>query len=225
MGVSAKVNERDFRNLRRWANKQTHWAATSALTKTADYARNGIQKEIPQKFNTTRKWWVKKSPTGIKIKAAKKATMTSEVFTGEENTWLARHDKGDKRTPARGSTLIVPVYKKAGGSPDKADKKFAGFKPATWRKAKGRSTALSKYGRTNRAVKRGYPLAIQTKKGNTIIKRAKSHPFRPVFVEKRSTKRMKKRISFYDSIKRDVYNKGIYNKFFEQELGKALRGR
>lgn len=218
--MAANVNTlRDFQRVRRKAMGKIQWGAVRALTRVAQESQSEIQKVIPQKFDTTKKWWLKSSPTGIKIKIAKKSTMVSEVFTGPKNTWLRRHDAGERRRPIE-DKLIIPVYRKSGSSPNKADKKFAGFKPQTWRKAKGRTTALKKYGRKNRAIKRGYPIVIQTAKGNTLIKKGKGQSFQLVFTEKRSTKRMTKRISMFKITKRTV--KREFNRLFREEIVKAF---
>lgn len=212
------ITTADFSRLERNARKRVKLAAAKALTVVAQASQTKIQAEIPQKFDTTKQWWRKNSPTGIKIKMATKATMTSEVFTGHKNTWLARHEFGDSRRP-RGSMLIVPVYKKSGSSPDKADARFRGFKPQTWRKAIGRTTALAKYGRTDRAVKGKYPVVIQSSKGDTLIKRGKGQPFKVVFTEKRTTKRMKKRLNFRKIVKRTVRKE--FSRIFREKLALA----
>lgn len=216
----------DMRVLERKAKKNMRFALAKTLTKLAQKSQAAIQDSIVSEFNTTKKWYLKSRPTGIKIKMAKKTSLVSEVFSGEKNTWLERHVAGNRRS-AKKKNLIIPVYK-GGKSPDKNDPKFRGIKSQTWRKAKGLSTAYSKFSShrmsalTKGLNQRRYPFLIKSKKKDIVlIKRNKSSNFVPLFVKKTVTKRMNKRIPFKRTVKKMVKKQASY--IFNRELRAALR--
>ena len=205
--------------------KNINWGMTRTLTVLAQTSQKEIQEEIPKKFDTTKRWWSKNQPTGIKIKPAKRQKLKSSVYVGDKNNWLARHEFGDPRK-AQKKALIIPVYKKNKNSPDKKDKKFRGITRETWKKATGASTAFEKYtsnkktALTPKMKAKKYPFVLETKKGDVLIKRKKGDKFKPLFTKKKRTKPMTKRLGFYNTVEHTVETN--LHKVFTHELTKAL---
>lgn len=125
--------------------------------------------------------------------------------------------------------LVIPIYKGRGKSPDKRDPKFTGFKPETWRKATGMSTALKKYEpRRNkgskRTVKRPYPIVFKVSDKKAVIRRKRGAKLQSVFQKRRMpTRPMKKRLGFRDTCKEVVTRR--YQSIFLAEMKKALAKR
>jgi len=209
----------DTRQLKQWLRdypKQVKLAQAVALTKMAQDAQEAVVKQLPDKFNLYGKnaWWSKNRPTGIKIKRATKSKLESTVFTGPGQHWAARQEYGKTKTSNTGKNLIIPIYQKAGDKVIKKDKKYRGFERETWRKAKGYSTAKSKYGSTNRAVKGNYPFVITNNEGTMFIKRTKKDRFTPVFAAQKSASGPKKRWGFRSTAKKAGL-KNAQRHFFE----------
>lgn len=236
MEVSVKFDKRSVKHVQRWATKQVEFATAKSLTKVAQKSQENIQRNIVRKFDTTKKWWAKNTPTGIKIKAANKRNLTAEVFTGTKNDWLYRHEFGKPRKSKKRS-LVIPVYKKRMMSPDKADSKFSGIKPATWKKAVGVSKAFEKWGKRGFLVQRGgkmakggtakrqYPQVSMGRKPNTknmvFIRRKKSEKPELLFVlGRRKTKAMRKRLKMFETIEQTV-DKEFYG-IWVKEIAHAI---
>ncbi len=200
---------------------QTKFATAKTLTKLAKISQKHIQNKIPQTFDTTRKWW-KNRGAGILVKSATKGRLMSQVYTGRHNTWLHRHEYGEKRRSA-GRGLIIPMYKKSGDSPIKNDPAFRGFKAATWKKSAGLTQAMDKYGK-NRKVKGKYPVIIRVDKPRGEvwgIKRGKKKPMQWIFSHRKYTKAMKKKPIMLNQTKFVVehFSKSV----FRHELIQAFR--
>jgi hypothetical protein len=244
MEVSVKFDKRAAKHVQRWATKQVEFATAKSLTKVAQKSQENIQRNIVRKFDTTKKWWAKNTPTGIKIKAANKRNLTAEVFTGTKNDWLYRHEFGKPRK-AKKRSLVIPSYKKRMLSPDKADPKFSGIKPATWKKAVGVSKAFEKWGKRGFLVRRGgggkvssqklykggtakrkYPQVSLGRKPNTknmvFIKRKKSDekPELLFVLGRRNTKAMRKRLKMFETIEQTV-DKEFYG-IWVKEIAHAI---
>ncbi len=224
MDVDIKFDRNATVAIQRWAEKQVRFATAKSLTRVAQASQVEVQKRIVKEFNTTKKWWSKGSPTGIKIKMAKTNNLEAEVFTGRLNTWLHRHEFGKARM-AKGRSLVIPAYKKSMGSPDKADPKFSGIKPATWKKAKGVSSAIAKWGKGGSA-KRKYPKVFMGKKARTkgmvFIKR-KAGDGRPKLLfttHLRTTKPMRKRLRMRETIEHTVEKQ--FPKIWAREIASAI---
>lgn len=110
MVLNIKSNAKAFvRRLDRIQRKQVPFALARALTWTAQDCQAAIQKQIPATFNTTKKWWLKQQPTGIKIKPAKPAKLWAIVYT---EAYFARlQEDGGLKTPLRAGKLQVPTDK------------------------------------------------------------------------------------------------------------------
>jgi len=215
----------DDRQLRRWLKdypKQIKYAAAVTLTKMAQDAQTQIVKELPSNFTLYGRntWWAKNRPTGIKIKAARKNNLQSEVFTGPGQHWAARQEFGKSKTGRAGKNLIIPIYTKTGDRIKKDDAKFRGLKNETWRKAKGYSTAKKKYGSTNRAVKGNYPYVITNAKGTMFIKRTKKDRFTPLFAASKTAKKPAKRWNFRKTAK--LYGTKNTSRHFFESMRRAV---
>lgn len=108
MEISVKSNVKQLQQkFSRFHRDQVPFATASALTKTVQAAQRGIQEQIPNRFNVTKKWWLKQQPTGVKIKPATKRQLWATVFT---NAYFAplQEDGGTKK-PFKGSRLAVPT--------------------------------------------------------------------------------------------------------------------
>lgn len=218
MEVKVQFDKRAANHVHLWAKKQVRFATAKTLTKVAQHSQEEIQRDIVRRFDTTKQWWKKNTPTGIKIKAATKRNLTAEVFTGSKNDWLYRHEFGKSRK-AQKRSLVIPSYKKKMDSPNKADPKFAGIKPATWKKAVGLSKATEKWGKNTRTAKRKYPqISMGAKKRNkqmVFIKRKKTDiPELLFIVGITRTKPMRKRLKMFETIEQTVSQdfEGIWRK-------------
>lgn len=110
MEVSVKSNVREVaKKFGRFHRNQVPFATASALTKTMQAAQKEIQEEIPNRFNVTKKWWLKQQPTGVKIKPATKRQLWASVFT---NAYFAPlQEEGGTKKPFKGGRLAVPTDK------------------------------------------------------------------------------------------------------------------
>ncbi len=119
--INVKSNVKKFtRNLNNIQRKQIPFATARALTWTAGAAQTDIQKKIPKTFQTTRKWWLKQQPTGVKVRPAKKNALTATVYT---NAYFAKlQEEGGLKAPFKAGGLLIPSDKvpkygrKAGGA-------------------------------------------------------------------------------------------------------------
>jgi hypothetical protein len=108
------------RHLDKIQKKQVPFATARALTWTVKEMQADIIHKIPNIFNTTRKWWLARQPTGIKIKPAKKNDLVATVFS--QAYFLRLQEYGGIKLPFRGRGLLVPsplvpkYGRKAGGA-------------------------------------------------------------------------------------------------------------
>jgi hypothetical protein len=116
------------RKLNAIQRRQVPFATARALTWTAKAAQGDLQAHMPVVFNVTRKWWLAKQPTGIKIKPATKATPIALVYTGAYFAGL--QEEGGVKHPFKGRGLLVPTDKvpKYGRRAGGAKKVLAGKK-------------------------------------------------------------------------------------------------
>jgi len=116
------------RHLTKIQKKQVPFATARALTWTVKEIQKGIANDIPKIFKTTRKWWMPRQPTGIKIKPAKKDNLRAIVYSIAY--FLHLQEFGGIKIPFRGRGILVPTPltpkygRKAGG----AQKVMAGKK-------------------------------------------------------------------------------------------------
>ncbi len=127
MDFLVKDNIKEFtKDLDNIQKKQIPFATALSLTKTATACQEEIQKQIPQKFNVTKKWWLKQQPTGIKITPAKKDNLKAKVYT---NAYFADiQEEGGVKTPkthrlAVPSKAVAKKYRKSGGARELLDQK------------------------------------------------------------------------------------------------------
>ncbi len=116
------------KGLDRDQRRQVPFATARALTRTAQRCQADIQGNIPKLFNTTKKWWLKQQPTGIKITPAKKADLAATVYTRAYFADL--QEKGGIKAPFESGGLLVPTDKvpKYGRKSGGAAKVLAGKK-------------------------------------------------------------------------------------------------
>jgi hypothetical protein len=245
MEINIRVDMRAVTSSHRRAHKQVIFATVKSLTKIAQRSQEDVTRNVVGHLDTTNQWWKKNRPTGIKVQGANKKNMEARVYTGAKNTWLHRHEYGTSRK-AKKKSLIIPGYKKAGTNPNKADPKFTGIKPATWKKARGMTQAFSKWGQRGFLVKkpdstkkkssgawvkggiakRKYPQVSMGKKKNTrgmvFIKRKASDekPELLFITGKRTTRKMRKRIRFRSTVKNTVRKE--FRDVFHRELISAF---
>ncbi|GAB6907260.1 conserved hypothetical protein [Desulfosarcina cetonica] len=109
------VVKSNIKEFSRWMNKvekkQLPYATALALTRTAQDVQSYIQDAISGIFNVTKKWWLKKQPTGIKIKSAKKTdkNMFSRIYT--EAYFADLQEDGGVKKPHKGRALLIPTNK------------------------------------------------------------------------------------------------------------------
>lgn len=116
-----RSNIKDFtRYLDNVQKKQIPFATARALTWTAKDAQKELMALMPQTFNVTRKWWLQRQPTGIKVKPAKKAELEATVYTLAYFAFLQEH--GGIKTPFKSRGILIPTERtpkygrKAGGA-------------------------------------------------------------------------------------------------------------
>jgi hypothetical protein len=108
------------RHLDKIQKKQVPFATARALTWTVKEMQADISRQIPDIFNTTRKWWLAQQPTGIKITPAKKTELVAAVYC--RAPFLHLQEYGGIKIPFRGRGLLVPsplvpkYGRKAGGA-------------------------------------------------------------------------------------------------------------
>jgi hypothetical protein len=102
MSIEVSKNIKKLFNL----DKQIIFAAAQSLTEVAKESQTAVIADIQQTFTTRGKWYLPSNKYGIKIKAAKKNELTSEVKTAAD--WLALHETGGTKTPD-GQHLAVPT--------------------------------------------------------------------------------------------------------------------
>jgi hypothetical protein len=121
--IEVQDNLVDFeRKLTRLEKKDLPFATAVALTRTVQDAQGSIIQAIPHIFKTTKKWWLPRQPTGVKIKGAnfRAAKFTASVFT--KAYFAALQEEGGIKTPHRGKLLAVPTQavpksrRKSGGA-------------------------------------------------------------------------------------------------------------
>lgn len=106
--LKVKTNIKEFtRNLDAIEKKQVPFATARALTRTAQACQKDIQEAIPKRFNTTKKWWMKQQPTGVKVTPAKKADLQAVVYTRAYFADL--QEKGGIKTSYQGGGILVPT--------------------------------------------------------------------------------------------------------------------
>lgn len=121
IAFNVKSNVKQFvKGLDRIQKRQVPFATTRALTWTAKEAQKKLQDAMPSTFNVTKKWWLAKQPTGIKVKSAKKADLEAVVYT---LAYFAKlQEDGGIKLPFAGRGIMVPGAKvpkygrKAGGA-------------------------------------------------------------------------------------------------------------
>jgi hypothetical protein len=155
MSMSVKSNVKDFvKHLDKVQKKQVPFATARALTWTVKESQKAIQEAIPHTFKVTKKWWLAKQPTGIKVRSAKKTDLEAVVYT---TAYFAKlQEEGGIKIPFRGRGILVPTEltprygRRSGG----AKKLIAGVKVLKFKKrtsaGKGggkRSTTAGKVGK------------------------------------------------------------------------------
>lgn len=108
--IEVRDNLVDFeRKLTKLEKKDLPFATAVALTRTMQDAQTSIIRAIPHIFRTTKKWWLKQQPTGVKIRGAnfRAAKLTASVFT--KAYFAALQEDGGIKTPHRGKLLAVPT--------------------------------------------------------------------------------------------------------------------
>lgn len=121
IAFSVKSNVKGFtKYLNRVQRKQVPFATARALTWTVKEAQNKLIKAMPSTFNVTKKWWLAKQPTGIRIKPASKVNLIATVYTNAY--FLPLQEDGGIKIPLKGRGILIPTERtpkygrKAGGS-------------------------------------------------------------------------------------------------------------
>lgn len=129
LSFNVKSNVKEFtRGLTNTQKRQIPFATARALTRTAQAGQKDIQEAIPNIFNTTKKWWLKQQPTGIKIKPAKKTDLEAVIYT---RAYFAKlQEQGGIKTSYQGGGILVPTERvpKYGRKSGGAAKVIAGKK-------------------------------------------------------------------------------------------------
>ena len=120
--IDVKSNIKEFKRDLAWYDKHAMpFISALALTKTAQKVQDQLIARVPRVFNVTKKWWLKRQPTGIKIKPARKGRHpVAEVYTKAH--WANRQEEGGIKTPYKGQYILVPTKavpkygRKAGGA-------------------------------------------------------------------------------------------------------------
>jgi len=160
--IDVKSNIKEFKKDLAWYDKHAMpFISAMALTKTAQKIQDQLIKRVPRIFNVTKKWWLKRQPTGIKIKPARKGKHpVAEVYTKAH--WANRQEEGGIKTPHTGDSILVPTSKvpkygrKAGGA-----KRVISGKKAIW--LNGSPIITLKSGKkviARRKTKKCYPIEI-----------------------------------------------------------------
>jgi hypothetical protein len=108
IALNVKSNIKEFtRYLTGIQKKQVPFATARALTWTAKDAQKHLQDAMPTTFNTSRKWWLAKQPTGIKIKTATKLHLVAEIYTTAY--FLQLHEEGGIKIPYESRGILIPT--------------------------------------------------------------------------------------------------------------------
>jgi hypothetical protein len=108
--ISVRSNVKKFtRGLTRIQKQQVPFATARALTWTAQDVQQAIIDRIPHVFNVTKKWWLKQQPTGVKIRPAKKTSLSARVYT--EAHFAQLQEEGGTKRPTKSKNLLVPTSK------------------------------------------------------------------------------------------------------------------
>lgn len=86
--------------------KQLDFGTAVGLTQTAKEGQKAVHGALRGTFTLRNSWWQQGNKFGIKVKAAKKNDLTSEVRTMAD--WLIPHETGRDKT-ARGGRVAVPT--------------------------------------------------------------------------------------------------------------------
>jgi len=143
--IHLSLDTRQVEQLARAFPTQTKFAVALTLTRLAQNIQRKEQSEIKDRFDTTRTWWLGSQKSGVKIKAARKTDLKSEVKVGDGNTWMERQVTAETKKPSRSGSLIIPAYTRAGKSLNKKSPKWSGIQTDTWLRARGKKAAYDKY--------------------------------------------------------------------------------
>lgn len=87
--------------------EQIPYAASRAINDTAVDAQEAVQEAIPHIFENRKKWWLKRQPTGIKVKFSNKKNLHAQVFT---NAYFAKiQAEGGTKKPKTARNLAIPT--------------------------------------------------------------------------------------------------------------------
>lgn len=161
MQLNVMSNVKDFsRYLTKVQRKQVPFATARALTWTAKESQKAIADAMPRTFNVTKKWWLQKQPTGIKVKSAKKAELEAIVYSMAY--FLKLQEEGGTKIPMKGRGILIPTqltpkYGRRSGGAGKliAGKKVLKFKKKTSAgKGGGRTNKAGTFGKTRKRKRR-----------------------------------------------------------------------
>lgn len=120
LGVTIDVDVRPALRTLEGHRSQVRFATAQALTRTAQAGQRGVQRQAQRVFATTRVWWLKQQPTGIRIKGANRNTLTAWVKSGPGAFWAERQEEGGGKRARSSRRIAIPTYRKAGRKPLKA---------------------------------------------------------------------------------------------------------
>lgn len=195
MSVQGDVQQM-IRHLDRVQRNQVPFVVASSLTRTAQEAQKHIQQAIPNRFNVTKKWWLKQQPTGIKITPATKQRWIAEVYT---NAYFASlQEDGGTKTPFKGSRIAVPSAQvKAAKQRRSGGVREVAGRPRTF----FATTNTGKTGVYRRRTKKRYPIELL-------------YTFTP-------TARIERRFGFVTLAQQSVERH--FRRIFMEQLQRALR--
>ena len=197
MEISVKHDLKKLtRKLNRFQNSQVPFATAVTLTRTVQAAQKEIQEQIPNRFNVTKKWWLKQQPTGVKIKPATKRQLWASVFT--KAYFAPLQEEGGTKRPTKSSKLAVPT-------------------------ANVRAKKRRKSGGVGEVINRPKTFFGKTKNGKTALyhrRTKKPYPIELLYVFS-PTAHIKRRFKFKKTA--FAVAKKQFSRIFTRELIKAIR--
>lgn len=165
MNIDFELKTNNIKKAVNEINKQSKYAAKFAIDRAANYSRDEMEEQAESKFNMQSRWASARMDTGYRARNARingkthddlidvPNHMTAGAYTGKEQTWAERQEKGGKT-----KSDTTPIYDSTGGKPNKArggvNQKFAytgGVREVFGKAGKktsrrGLKAGLSKYG-------------------------------------------------------------------------------
>ncbi|MBF0138605.1 MAG: hypothetical protein HQL65_20450 [Magnetococcales bacterium] len=106
--LNISFNDAAFKKALAQAEKQMRFAASVALTKTAQDAQEEVKRQLPKRFKIRTGWLAK----GIRIRAARKEKLSASILV--KDAFMELQESGGERKSTSGKSMGIPI----GARPD-----------------------------------------------------------------------------------------------------------